>query len=97
MKIVMLMYFYWVIIVLDKLVSAAVTIRILSVVQFVWEESTGHMIKLIGNESFHILHLFLSCPGSFNMYSDSCYLPVLFSTSLFDNCDFPFVDAGIIN
>ena len=78
MKIVMLIYFYWVIIVLDKLVSAAVTIRILSIVQFVWEESEGHLIELIGIVFFHILYFLLISPGSFDMYSDSCYLPVFF-------------------
>ena len=82
MKIVMLIYFYWVIIVLDKLVSAAVTIRILSIVQFVWEESARHLIKLIGNVFFHTLHFFLIRPGSFDMHLDSCYLPGFFHLTI---------------
>lgn len=80
-----------------KFVSAAVTISILSIVQFVFPTSDGHLIKVIGSIFCSTLYFFLICPITRSTLILALAICLVFSTSHFDNCNFPLVNVGITN
>ena len=67
---------------LDKFVSAAATIRIMSIVQFVLSASEGHLTRLMGNVLLSILYFFLIWPMTRSTCIRTLASCLVFSTSL---------------